>query len=163
MKHKIAKILLVFTIMLAFPLCAEEAAIEGHGEEKAKKQKKDDQQMKSRSDSAISQILQLPEVKKWKAWIESRNDGSYLDLWGEGVKQVEGSKCWGVAVARKTEDDSTILARFYIMQTGLEIWVEQVSHEIPETISYFSYETWRKKCKPTENSAGSCKQETEKE
>ena len=163
MQTRILLIVMLLSFFLLLPTVhAEEHATETNPKEEHKKPKKDDEALKARSDSVISVIMALPEVKKWKQWIESKHDDSEMDIWGEGVKEVEGSKCWGVAVAERKGDDVKVMARFHIMQTGLEIWVEQVSHEIPETTTYYSYENWRKKCRPTENSAGSCTEEVEK-
>jgi hypothetical protein len=129
----------------------EKEDVKEEGEKKAKPDEK------PRPDSAISVILGLPEVKKWKEAIESKKDGSTIDIWGESIKEVNGSKCWGVAAAERNGDDSRIWKRFCIMQTGLEIWIEQVSRDDGiETIKYLTYEKWRKSCNSSQKSNGSC-------
>lgn len=154
-----SKLILLMLLVLSGSVIQRVEAVAGETAEEnelPKKEKKEGPDFKPRPDSAISVILQLSEVQKWKKWIESKHDGSYMDVWGESVKEVEGSRCWGVAVAEKNHDEARVIARFCVMQTGLEIWVENVSRDIPEVITYFTYEKWRHQCKPDESSAGSC-------
>ena len=128
-----------------------EKAEGGEGEHK----KKPDE--KPRPDSAVSSIKQLPIVRKWQEYISAKNNGSYLDIWGELVKTVNGSKCWDIAVGeRDINDEVRIWKRFCIQQTGLEIWVEDPPEDPLEEMKYVPYDKWLSKCKPKYNSPGKC-------
>ena len=126
------------------------AAEEGEQEKKPKKEEK------PRPDSAVSMVMHLPEVKKWQNWVDSKKDGSSLEVWGEAVKTLDGGECWDVAVGVTKADDTKVLARFCIMQKGLDMYVEGKQKNPLDEIIYIPYEKWRSMCRPTASSAGDC-------
>ncbi len=126
--------------------CAEE---EGGHEHKAKPPDK------PRPDSAISSVLQLPIVKGWQKWLLSEKH-SALTAWGEEVKEMDGHKCWDIAVGVETADGVHVWRRFCVMQSGIEIFVESIPTDPLDEIHYITYDDWLKHCNPTYNSPGTC-------
>lgn len=138
-------------VLVAFFLAGTAVYSEEEGEEKKAKPPE-----KPRPDSAISTVLQLPEVKKWSHWAERMKDGSSLTVWGEAIKTVNDAECWDVAVGINKGLDTKVLARFCVMQVGLDLYVEGKQKDPMDAITYYPYEVWRKSCHPTESTAGRC-------
>jgi|GEM_PF-5728679 len=150
---------LVFVLFLTFQggivVYAEEAAPAQAQEDGEHTKKASPEEEKPRPDSAISTVMQLPEVVAWKKWIESRHNE--MEVWGESMKTVDGYKCWSVAVAERYADseDFKVYKRFCVMKTGLDILVETMSADLQE-VRYLSYEKWKSSCEPAFNSPGNC-------
>jgi len=125
------------------------------GEEAAEGEKKPKAPDKPRPDSAVSSVLQLPVVKEWQRWMESRK-GVHLTAWGEAVKEVDGHTCWDVAVGEESGGEVHIWRRFCIMKAGIEILVESLPTDPLDEIHYFTYDDWLLKCQPSFNSPGKC-------
>lgn len=147
---------LVYLFATNFVLAEEVGAEHGKPEEAGhEKKKKPDE--KPKPDSAVSSIMQLKIVKKWQKYVEDKNNGNYIDAWGEMVKTVNGSKCWNVAVGEfDVNGDTHIWKRFCVQQTGLEMWVESPPADPLDDMKYLTYEEWLTNCKPTYNSPGKC-------
>ena len=111
---------------------------------------------KPRPDSAISVVLALPEVKQWANWMTSLGNGTSLTAWGETIKEVDGHKCWGIAVGEQEKDGVHIWRRFCVMQSGVEVWVESIQADPMDEIHYLTYDKWQSDCAPTPNSPGKC-------
>ncbi|MEI7668770.1 MAG: hypothetical protein WCJ33_01650 [Pseudomonadota bacterium] len=155
MKIKNLILLFALSLMLAtsggFAIAEEHQISEEKGDEKEKKKPPE----KPRPDSAISIIMNLREVKNWQNFIESKKDGSEIEIWGASLKTIEDFKCWEVAVAERNGDEIKIFKRFCVMKSGLDIYIEKLPDENRE-IGYIKYEKWVSECKPTKNSPGNC-------
>lgn|GEM_PF-1033451 len=144
----------IFAPIVAFLLTFNIAFAAEHGAEAGKEKAKPPE--KPRPDSAVSMILGLPVVKKWQEYIDAKGDESHMEVWGEAIKQVQGSKCWSIVVAEINDEDKKVWKRFCAMQTGLEIWVEAAREDGEDEIKYLTYENWLKDCKPRYDSPGKC-------
>ena len=101
-------------------------------------------------------MLTLPVVKNWQQWLSSSSQETSLVAWGEAVREVDGHKCWNVAIGEKSSEGIRLLRHFCVMQTGIEIWVEKNNTNPEEEISYYTYDDWLSSCKPTFDSLGKC-------
>ena len=142
-----AAILLALVFSTGLALASEE---EGDAEKKAKPPEK------PKPDSAISQVLQLPEVKKWAEWITSQNDGRSITAWGEAIKTVGETQCWEVGIGESDPSGNVkTWARFCQTQFGSDVWVE-TKQPTSDEIIYLPYDKWISLCHPTYKSPGIC-------
>ncbi len=130
---------------------------EGHKEEAEHKEEKAKPEEKPRPDSAISFVMNLPEVKNWQKYLESKNEGKSLSIWGEENMLVDGGECSGIAVAETDakSDDVHVWVRFCVTPGG-RILVESKPKDPADEITFLQYDDWKKRCKPTPHSPGAC-------
>lgn len=113
-------------------------------------------QPKPTPDSAVSVILDLPEVKAWQNWMDGK--GYTLEAWGESIRRIETDPCWEVAVAEKTgsgDDDIRPWIYFCVNRYSKDVTVEKEDKATGETI-FMPYDSWKKNCHPLSNSPGKC-------
>lgn len=125
-------------------------------DEEAAGEKKAHTPEKPSPDSAISVVLQLPEVQDWEKYINAGKDGAVFTIWGESVESIDGNKCWGVVVGKITTKRTSVLKRFCVMQAGRDVWVEGAKNDSSDEVNFIQYEKWRDSCKPTARSTGTC-------
>jgi hypothetical protein len=106
------------------------------------------------AEDAMGTILQLPLVIKWKENMESR--GNHLVAWGESIKSVGDLKCWDIAVGEAHGDEDAHIWRRFCVTLGNNVLVEGTQVDPMDEITYYKYDDWLSKCKPTDNSSGSC-------
>lgn len=147
----------VKAVLLAILLLVSHAASASEGEEAGEggEHKKAKQPAKPLPDSAVSIVLQLPELQAWQRHIEAKNDGSTLTAWGDTIQETKDGKCWEVAVARTKDENSKVLKYFCVMQASRDILVEKPSEDPLAGVEFMPYEDWHKSC-PADAKPGTC-------
>lgn len=136
-------------IAAALLLVVAQAALASEGGEGGEGgEKKAKQPAKPLPDSAVSVILQLPEVQAWQHRIEAKENGNTLTAWGNAIQETKDGKCWEVAVARSKGESTKILKYFCVMQASRDILVEKVAADPLDGVEFMPYEDWHKACPP---------------
>jgi hypothetical protein len=148
----------IFVVMLLLAgnaVFAEEGGAES-AKEGAEGEKPKGPPPKQPPDSAISIVLELPEVKAWQTSMESK--GHSLDVWGEAIKTISGDPYWEVGVGeatRQDDDNRKLWAYFCVNKFSKDVLVEK-EDTITHDITYISYAEWKKRCHPLYNFHGQC-------